>query len=63
MGASVTVGLSKSVINYKDKKDGKDKTMDCVVLEFPNGSTTNIVSSRFNYRTYDYLIDLIKEVG
>lgn len=59
MGATVTVGLSKSVINYKDKKDGSDKKMECVVLEFPNGSTTNVISSRFNYRVYDYLLDLI----
>jgi len=57
----VTVKISKGQINFKDKKDGSDKSMNCIVLEMPNGATTNFVSDRFNYRVYDYLLDLIEK--
>ena len=55
----VKVKISKGVINYKDKETGESKSMECVELEFPNAAKTNLVSSRFNYRVYDYLIDII----
>ena len=63
MKADVTVKINKGQINYKDKDTGESKSMDCVELEFPNGAKTNLVSSRFNYRVYDYLIDLIEKGG
>jgi hypothetical protein len=55
----ITVKISNGKIGYKDKTDGLAKEMGCVVLEFPNGKTTNLISNRFNYRVYDYLTDLI----
>ena len=57
----IKVKISKGTIAYKDKKTNEDKKMDCVVFELPNGKTFNFISNRFNYREYDYLIDLISK--
>lgn len=56
---SVAVKLSTGKISYKDKKDGTQKEAPCILLEFPNGMTTNLLSGRYTYRLFDYLTDLI----
>lgn len=51
----IVVKVEKSVIKWTDKKTNAEKQMECIKLIFANGTTLNVVSDRFNYRTYDYL--------
>jgi hypothetical protein len=55
----ITVKISKGKISYTSKKDGSAKQAECVVVEFENGKTINLFADRFNYRTVDYLNDLL----
>jgi hypothetical protein len=55
----ITVKISKGKINYTSKKDGSAKSADCVVVEFEKDKTINLFADRFNYRTVDYLNDLL----
>ena len=55
----ITVKISKGKHSYKDKESGQQKEMDYIQFEFPNGKTDKYLSNRFNYRIYDYLLDVI----
>jgi hypothetical protein len=58
---TIEVKIAKGKINYTSKKDGSAKTAECIVVEFDNGKTINLFADRFNYRTFDYLNDLLDE--
>ena len=55
-----TFSVSKRTKDYTDKKTGEQKTMKLVVMTFANGVELEVASSRFNYRAFDYLNDLVK---
>ena len=55
----ITIKISKARHKYKCKETGEQKEMDYVQFEFPNGKTDKYLSNRFNYRIYDYLVDVI----
>lgn len=54
----IKVNVSKKVKSGVSQKTGKPYEMKVVILTLPNGSEIEIISNRFNYRTFDYLIDL-----
>lgn len=57
MAVKIEVEVSKGAIDYKDKVTGKEKSIECVTLKFPNGGEIKVFSTRFNYKAYDYLIE------
>lgn len=57
--AEVKVKITNGKINFTDKKDGTQKEAPAIVLEFPNGATTKVLSGRYTYRLFDYLNDLL----
>ena len=56
----IEVTLSKDRKTGTSQKTGKPYDMEVVVLTLPNGNQIEVISNRFNYRTFDYLVDLIK---
>ena len=55
----ITIKISKGKHGYKCKESGQTKEMEFIQFEFPNGKTDKYLSNRFNYRIYDYLLDVI----
>ena len=57
----IKVTVSKKVRSGVSQKTGKPYEMKVVILTLPNGSEVEVVSNRFNYRTFDYLNDLVEK--
>ena len=56
----IKVQVSQERKTGTSQKTGKPYDINVVVLTLPNGGQVEVISNRFNYRTFDYLIDLIK---
>jgi hypothetical protein len=57
----IKVTVSKKTRSGIAKESGKPYEMKIVVLTLPNGGEVEVVSNRFNYRTFDYLNDLVEK--
>ena len=57
----ITVKLFKRQVKFTDKKSGAEKSFDQLAIEFPNGKSIDIKTDRFNYRTTDYLLELLDQ--
>ena len=55
----VTVKFAKEKVNYTDKATKEQKQFDKLVMELPNGKKIEIKSNEWNYRTVDYIYDLV----
>ena len=59
MEKQITVKLLYRPVKYTDKKTGAEKSFDALCIEFTDGKTLDIKSDRYNYRTVDYLTELL----
>jgi len=55
----VTVKFAKEKVNYTDKGTKEQKQFDKLVMELPNGKKMEIKSNEWNYRTVDFIGDLV----
>jgi len=55
----MTVKFAKEKVDYTDKKTNEKKQFDKLVMELPNGKKIEIKSNEWNYRTVDFISDLV----
>jgi hypothetical protein len=57
----ITVKVFRTKFTFTSKKDGTQKESEVLALEFGNGKQIRLFEDKWNYRTIDYLNDLLDD--